>query len=298
MRELPTVAALASAPLDRVYRLWEGLGYYRRAENLHRAARIIEAQAGGRFPRRFDEIVALPGIGPYTAGAICSLAFNQPTPVLDGNVARVLARFRGLREDVRLAATRARLWRYAGELVEAAARLQAPRACGCLNEALMELGATVCSPRHPRCPNCPIRRACVARQQQGVDQIPRATRREPLVAKQCVVLGFEEEGRWFICRRPAGVVNSGLWEFPQIEVDPGQTPASAVRAFAGLDVEDFERLGEMRHTITRHRIRLEVYRTRSGRPPVALAGRWCTPRQIRRLPFSSAHRRIAGWLEA
>jgi len=297
MEALPTVAALAEAPLERVYKLWEGLGYYRRAQNLHRAARTIVTERGGRFPRRFADVLALPGIGPYTAGAICSIAFNQPTPVLDGNVTRVLARLYGLRADVRAVATRTQLWNWAGAMVQAAARIPEARACGRLNEALMELGATVCTPRNPQCSACPWRRSCVARRQGTVGEIPLAAARAPMVAKHCVAIIFESKGRWFVRRRPEGVVNGGLWEFPQSEVGGGQSPGSTAMACAGLRQGQLERLGRIQHTITRHRIRLDVYRALSGRPPRAWSGRWCTPAQLRQLPFSSAHRRIAAWLE-
>jgi A/G-specific adenine glycosylase len=274
------------------------LGYYRRAQNLHRAARTIMATRGGRFPRRFAEVLALPGIGRYTAGAICSMAFNQPTPVLDGNVTRVLARLQGLLADVRAATTQARLWDWAGQLVRAAARVREARACGRLNQALMELGATVCTPRNPQCPACPLRRACVARREQCVAEIPRVAAREPLVAQHCVALVFESNGRWFVRRRPEGVVNAGLWEFPQSEVNEGRSSDSAVMVCAGLRLNQFEHLGQLRHTITRHRIRLDVYRVRSRQPPRRWRGRWHTRAELQQLPFSSAHRRIAGWLEA
>jgi len=293
MRELPTLGALASASRQRVYRLWEGLGYYRRADNLRRAAQVLVAHHDSRFPRTFAEVRALPGIGRYTAGAICSIAFNLPTPVLDGNVTRVLARLHGLRDEVRTKTAQTQLWHWAQELVDRAARLREPRACGRLNEALMELGATVCTPRAPRCPACPFRRTCAARRQGGVDQIPRLAPRRKPVPKRCAALLFEQDARWFVRRRPEGVVNAGLWEFPQIDVQPGQSAVSALTESAGLRRDQLERLGEIRHTITRFRIRLEVYRARSGVPPHAWAGKWRALSQIRRLPLTSAHRRIA-----
>jgi A/G-specific adenine glycosylase len=297
MQALPTVGALAEAPLERVYQLWEGLGYYRRARNLHRAAQTIMAERNGRFPRHFAEVLALPGIGRYTAGAICSLAFNHPTPVVDGNVTRVLARLYGLRADVRTARARARLWDWAGQLVQAAARVRQARACGRLNEALMELGATVCTPRHPQCAVCPWRRSCVARRQRWVADIPRVGTRKPLATKRCIAVVFESEERWFVRQRREGEVNGGLWEFPQSEVSAGRSPEVVLLHGARLRPDQVERLGQIRHTITRHRIHLEVFHARSGRPPADWGGRWQTLAQLQQLPFSSAHRRIVKWLE-
>lgn len=296
MREVPTLGALAAASPQRVYRLWEGLGYYRRAENLLRAARIMAARPDGLFPRRFAEVLELPGIGRYTAGAICSIAFDEPTPVLDGNVIRVLARLRGLRDDVESASARARLWQWAQELVAAAARFRTPGACGRLNEALMEVGATICTPRTPRCPVCPLRRTCIARRDGSTAEIPRRPVRPRLVDVHCAAVVFNRNTLWYVRRRPEGAVNARLWEFPQIEVRRGHGALSALKVFAGLRPDQLERLGEIKHTITRSRIRLEIYRARSGSPPRAWAGQWRSLTQIRRLPFSSAHRRIAGLL--
>ena len=154
MRELPDIKSLARAPEQKVLKLWEGLGYYTRARNLHRAAQSLN---GNRFPREYEEVLTLPGVGRYTAGAICSIAFNQATPVLDGNVRRVLSRLFATNED---------LWDIARELV------MNTRSCGTLNQALMELGAVVCAPREPRCGECPVASLCLARRLGRVAEFP------------------------------------------------------------------------------------------------------------------------------
>src|SRR5579872_7438421 len=161
MEKLPNVETFARARPQQVLKLWEGLGYYARVRNAHAAAKEIVQKFSGKFPAKFDDVLALPGIGRYTAGALCSIAFNQPEPILDGNAARVLCRIFGIRHDPREKATNARLWRIARELVEAAAREthtasasnggDGIRPCSALNQALMELGALVCTPTQPKC---------------------------------------------------------------------------------------------------------------------------------------------------
>ena len=158
MQSLPTLDSLATARLQKVYKLWEGLGYYRRARDLQRAAQLIVQKHRGRFPERFEDVLALPGVGRYTAGAICSIAFNQPTPILDGNVMRVLARWFGLEGNPRQQPTNGTLWHIAGDLVrEAGGRASA------FNQSLMELGALCCTARQPTCALCPLASRCAAR---------------------------------------------------------------------------------------------------------------------------------------
>lgn len=310
LRELPTIEALARAPLDRVLKLWEGLGYYTRARNLQRAAQTIVRDHGGQFPRRFADVLALPGIGRYTAGAICSLAFNQPTPVLDGNVMRVLTRVYGLRDDIRQPVVRERLWSLAGEFVNAAAkcaksgpgprlrgrwaRRVTSRPCGALNEALMELGAVTCTPRSPRCDACPWERFCVARRDGLAAELPRksptgSVRSQRILAFLCV-----RRGRTLVRQRPAGGVNAHLWELPNCAVTAEVSPLAAARDLLGAGVIEVRHLMRVRHTITQSRIALEVYRVEFelfARVPRA-AGQWATQMTLNRRAFAAAHRRI------
>src|SRR5258707_674998 len=197
MRELPTIEAAAKAPSSKIHKLWEGLGYYTRVRNLQKAAQIIVEKHGGKFPENFDEVLALPGIGRYTAGAICSIAFNQPTPILDGNVIRVLARLFGIKGDPREKKTNAKLWRIAQHLVNSvqhkfrsSRRKEAhsafgrqdqslltsaattPNNCSHLNQSLMELGALICTPKNPRCSDCPLKSKCVADRKRIVYLLP------------------------------------------------------------------------------------------------------------------------------
>ena len=170
IRAFPTIEALAAAPLEDVLKLWEGLGYYSRARNLQRAARVVVDQHDGELPRDVDGLLALPGIGRYTAGAIASIAFGRAAPVLDGNVIRVFARLLDLDEDVTRSATQTKLWRIAEDWLPA-------EDAGEYNQALMELGQRVCKPRNPRCGACPIRAHCRAWKAGAQDSRPRRRRR-------------------------------------------------------------------------------------------------------------------------
>src|SRR5437762_1238476 len=210
MRRLPDVRALARARSDAVLKLWEGLGYYLRARNLQKAARIIVDHHRGRFPETFEEILALPGIGRYTAGAICSIAFNQPTPVLDGNVVRVLSRVFGVAGNSQEKVTNKRLWRIAGELVQQAAEMKgnrprsgvrATRRCSHFNQSLMELGALICRPKEPKCSLCPIAKQCVAFQQDRVQELPRLSKRLPPTKRRFVAFVAEKRGRVLVRQR-------------------------------------------------------------------------------------------------
>jgi A/G-specific adenine glycosylase len=224
--ELPTVKAVAKARSDKIHKLWEGLGYYTRVRNLQKAARQIVEKHNGKFPDNFDDVLALPGIGRYTAGAICSIAFNQPTPILDGNVIRVLTRIFGIGENPREKKTNSRLWQLAEELVGRAVP-SPPRRGGdtapyhsFLNQSLMELGALVCTPRQPQCPICPVKNLCVAFRKNRVAELPNLGRRTVTTARRFIAFVIERNGNFLVRQRPAGVVNAHLWEFPNVEIGP------------------------------------------------------------------------------
>ena len=181
-----------------------------------------------KFPEKFDDVLALPGIGRYTAGAICSIAFNQPVPILDGNVIRVLTRIFGISQNPREKKTNARLWKLAEELVGRAVP-SPPRRGGdtapyhsFLNQSLMELGALVCAPRNPRCLICPVKKLCAAFRENRVNELPNFGKRTPVAARHFVAFIAERKGRFLVRQRPAGVVNAHLWEFPNVEIAPSQ----------------------------------------------------------------------------
>ncbi len=311
MQAIPNVRALAAARPEVVLKLWEGLGYYRRARHLHDAARAVVADFGGSFPRDFEAVLALPGIGEYTAGAICSLAYNQPVPVLDGNVIRVLTRLAGIRQRVDRAPVRRRLRRLAQSLVRtAAAGLAIPvpsgsafwrrqrvqdRPCGTLNEALMELGATLCTPRQPRCDVCPVRAQCVARAKGFADQLPLLPPRPTTIERRVHVFVCRRGSHWLVRQRADHGINAGLWEFPSTEAVPGRkTAAAAARFLFGESRARVRPLFTLKHTITRHRITLEVHELQLVEDglPFSTAGDWLELSQVEQRPFSAAHLRI------
>jgi len=310
LRELPTIASAANASSDKLHKLWEGLGYYTRVRNLQKAAQVIIQRHGGKFPERFADVLELPGIGRYTAGAICSIAFNQPTPILDGNVIRVLTRIFGIADNPKEKITNERLWKLAEQLVVQASRSTDHEAksrtrtkdendgCSALNQSLMELGALVCTPRNAQCLLCPVRKLCVAFRENRVDALPNLGRREPATARRFAAFVLEHDGKFLVRQRPTGAVNAHLWEFPNVELGelvPGSPTAVATAAAAvlGFAPHDLSSLVTVKHSITRYRITLEAFRVNPGRARFPKSGAvWKTPAQMRPLAFTSAHRRI------
>lgn len=221
MARFPTVDALAEAPIDDVLHAWAGLGYYRRAHNLHRAARVVRERHGGRIPGDPEALRRLPGVGDYTAGAIASIAFGLPEPAVDGNVRRVLSRLHDLPDP-----GAAELRRLAAELVPA----ERP---GDFNQALMELGATVCTPRSPRCDRCPIASYCRARAAGTQTERPRPKPSKAIPEDDVgTAIVLAPDGALLLVRRPEDGLLGGLWEFPGEAVAAGETPEDAARRAA------------------------------------------------------------------
>ncbi|HNQ89338.1 MAG TPA: A/G-specific adenine glycosylase [Verrucomicrobiota bacterium] len=303
MRALPDLEALARASESRLLRLWEGLGYYSRARRLQAAARLVFERHAGVFPREADELRALPGIGRYTAGAIASIAFDRPAPAVDGNVARVLARLFGLEGRQGSAALNGVLWDRAAALVRMADRRRRgprDRACAAINQALMELGALVCTPRKPDCGACPVRSCCRAFAEGRTDQLPRRREVPPPEVRRRIAVVIEVCGRVWIRRRAAGGVNAGLWEFPEFELSGQARGAGVVARALGCRSAGVRRLGRIRHSITRYRIELDVVRVDGlrGMVPGDGEGRWAHRAELERLPFTAAHRRIVRLLRS
>lgn len=313
MLELPTIEAAAKASPAKIHKLWEGLGYYTRVRNLQKTARIIVAKHGGKLPEKFEDVLALPGIGRYTAGAVCSIAFNQPKPILDGNVIRVLTRVFGIAKNPKERRTNARLWTLAEELVAHAktqrtpglktfadlASLREDNSCSFLNQSLMELGALVCTPRNPRCRICPVKKLCVAFRENRVGELPNLGKRAASSARRFVAFVVEGSGRFLVRQRPAGVVNAHLWEFPNGEAGEKTGAKEVFKSEFGIAPVEMSPLCTLKHSITRNRITLEAFRVLPGRTRVirpskkfSKAGVWMTPARLRRLAFTAAHKKI------
>ncbi|MGQ0632991.1 MAG: A/G-specific adenine glycosylase [Planctomycetaceae bacterium] len=206
VRRFPSVRSLAAAEEDEVLRLWEGLGYYSRARNIHKAARALVAEHGGRFPQQVAELVRLPGVGRYTAGAIASFAFDLPAPIVEANTLRLYSRLLGYRGNPRAADGQRALWSFAEAVL--------PRkGAGLVNQALMELGATVCTPDEPACDRCPVRRWCVAAADGSQAQIPEAPRRIQMTDVTEIAVAVRRKGRYLLLKRAPGERWAGLWDF-------------------------------------------------------------------------------------
>lgn len=294
LRHFPTVEALARAPQEKVLRLWSGLGYYSRARNLHRAAKEIVAHHGGKFPRDLDSALALPGIGHYTAAAILSIAYDVPLAVLDGNVARVLARLAAVRGDLRSP----RRWK---ELTHMAQQLLAAHAAGDWNQALMELGETICTPLAPHCAECPVARFCRACARNLTAQIPAPRRkRAPVHIRIAAAILRDPQGRTVLVRDPGAhdsVLFSRMWQFPAVEVarEPKTELESHLREILKLDwmPVHLEALPAARHGVTFRNITLLPFLARVSRLPRRSRTRVLPLAGLARIPVSSATRKIA-----
>jgi A/G-specific adenine glycosylase len=301
MATFPTVDALAQADLQQVLKVWEGLGYYARARNAHAAAQRIVAEQGGSFPADRRQLLRLPGIGAYTVGAILSMAFNQPEPILDGNVKRVLARLLDIEDPVDAPATLRTLWRLAREVVEAAPS----DAAGACNEALMELGATVCTPQSPRCLLCPLADLCLAaaRGTQADRPVMPARKTTPHydVAAGVIWQGEPFASKLLIAQRPHKGLLGGLWEFPGGKREPGDVdlPACLCREIAeelGIAIEVGRPVTVVRHAYTHFRITLHAFHARhiAGEPQALGCAdwRWVTLADLAAYPFPVTDQKI------
>jgi A/G-specific adenine glycosylase len=299
MERFPTVLALADSSESDVLHAWQGLGYYSRAKNLLRGAQTVARRHGGKLPETANELRALPGIGPYSAGAIASIAYGERVPLVDGNVVRVLSRLFGLRGDPTRAPLKKRLWQVADELVPAASP-------GDFNQALMELGATVCSPRAPKCDACPLRTPCEARSTGVVDELPELPRRRASVAVARAAAVVWHDGRVLVVRVPADSKRwAGFWKFPNVDVAPKESAEDAARraarAVVSSPVRSAAPLLTVRHSVTHHRITLDVFRCDAS--PTARArskseSAWRRPDELDELPMPAPDRRIARHLRA
>jgi A/G-specific adenine glycosylase len=292
LEHFPTVESLAAAPQQEVLKLWSGLGYYSRARNLHSAAKQIVAEHAGKFPPGLEAALELPGIGEYTAAAVLSIAYDEPLAVLDGNVARVLARLHAIRGDLRLPRT----WR---ALTEMADQLLARQTACDWNQALMELGEVICTPKSPRCLVCPVVQSCRAFAEGITSEIPEPRRkRAPVAMTIAAVILLDPKGRTLLVRDPGAhddVLFSRMWQFPAIQVSREAKP-ELEKYFAetfGMRKLILEELPSARHGVTFRNITLLPFLARVPELPTLPRSRVLPLKSLTKVPVSSATKKLA-----
>jgi A/G-specific adenine glycosylase len=290
---LPTVAHLAAAPESQVLRLWEGLGYYRRARQLHRAAQVVVHEHAGEFPRDLPTARSLPGIGRYTAGAILSIAFDLRHPILEANTFRLLARLLAYRHDPQGTEGSKLLWSLAEALLPA-------RHAGTFNQALMELGSTICTPRNPRCDVCPVMALCPTHAQGLQAKIPWIKPKRAVEAVEEVAIAVRRRGRVLLVLRGGEGRWAGLWDFPRFALD-GESSSremlSRLTELTGIRARPVKRLATIKHGVTRFRITLDCQLVEyiggkaSGSAGVEM--RWLKPSEMSDYPLSVTGRKLS-----
>jgi A/G-specific adenine glycosylase len=287
LARFPDVAALARAREEDVLAVWSGLGYYRRARALREGAIAVMERHGGRLPGDVDELQALPGIGRYTAGAVASLAFDAEAPVVDGNVRRVLSRLFAIAG--RGASLERACWSIADELVRGPAPAD-------LNQALMELGALICTPRAPACEACPLRRACAARSLGSPERFPQGAPRPRVRAIPVAVAWVESAGRVLLVRRPKDGLLRGTWDLPASAIEPDAKPRSALLPLLrrhGLSPGPSRVAAELQHTILARRLDIVVVAFETASPTRRAEHLWVSPARLDAVAISGATMKVA-----
>jgi A/G-specific adenine glycosylase len=297
IQRFPTVEALAAAPLQEVLNLWEGLGYYSRARNLHQAARIVIETYDGHLPQDATGLRSLPGIGRYTAAAIASIAFGQDEPALDGNIRRVLSRFFNLDTPARSTQGEKRLWELAQQNLP-------PGQAGDYNQAIMDLGATICTPSSPNCPNCPVSPSCQAYALGLQEQRPVTTPKPEIPHYTVTAAVIQREDRTLIVQRPLTGLLGGLWEFPGGKREPGEDLSTCLQRELleelNLTIQVGQPFGVYQHAFTHFRITLHAFLcTVNGSEPHLnehIDLRWAVPAELADYPMGKIDRQIANRL--
>jgi A/G-specific adenine glycosylase len=294
LKKYPTVESLARSDLHDVMMVWENLGYYARARHMHEAAKIIQHECAGKMPETWDEIIRLPGIGSYTAGAILSIAFGKRVPAIDGNVRRVLSRLFAVEDPIDSPRTQRELHRLAEELL--------PRhASGNFNQALMDLGSLICTPKNPLCNSCPVPNHCRAFTLTLQHRLPATEEKAPLPHKNALAAILRDpRNRVLVVQRPAGGLLGSLWKFPGGFLHEGEALPDGLRRTVkeelGLEIRVQDLISSVKHAYSHFRMTLHIFRcTPDGAEPPASACRnrqWATPGDLEKLPFSKADRKV------
>jgi A/G-specific adenine glycosylase len=294
----PNVRVLAEASLEKVLKAWEGMGYYSRARHLHQAAQMIIQHYDEEVPAQLEALLQLPGIGRSTAGAILSLAFNQPLPVLDGNIRRVLSRFFCLNGGPGKDPAGNTLW-------ETAAALLPSRNPGMFNEALMELGALTCSPKKPACPDCPLKKACGAYESGEPERFPAKKPAKAIPHYDVAAAVIKNRGKMLITQRPEKGLLGGLWEFPGGKKEAGESLEEClkreIREELGIEIRVEEKFIAVRHAYSHFRITLHCFFCRKVKGRLRALEvqdfRWVRPDELDRFPFPRADQKVIEFLK-
>jgi A/G-specific adenine glycosylase len=298
MKAFPDIGSVANASEDRILKLWEGLGYYSRARNLQKASKLVMGKHGGQFPDRFEDILELPGIGRYSAGAIASIGFNQNYPVVDGNVIRVLARLFAFEKNTRLPKNVERFWKWAEELIpDKKARF--------FNQGMMELGALICSPKNPKCDQCPLADQCAARKRGIAETLPNRGESQKLISIRVTCAVIRHKGKIFIQKRPSRGLMGGLWEFPGGKAEKGETELQAIRREIGeelgVTLKGVKKIDRIRHGYTKFDVDLHCFSAELGSGTLKLTaateGKWVSPKSLGKFAFPAADRKLIEKLE-
>ena len=292
--QFPDVESLAAAPVDAVIELWAGLGYYSRARNLHAAAQKVCEEFEGRFPSSVNDLMTLPGVGRSTAGAIRAIAFDQHGVILDGNVRRVLCRLFAWQDDPRSSAAEKQLWQWATLLTP-------QRRCHDYAQAIMDFGATLCTPRQPQCASCPMTALCLGYQQGIQEQLPRKRQRKTVPLRQEVAVLIEYDGRFAVRQRPLTGMLAGLWEFPSQSYTEPQSPEQLchhAQRLAGDHDRPLTALGVVRHVYSHFRVDVSAFYCQVD---VTLTEcfstcRWLSKKELTDWPLHGSHKKIVDTL--
>lgn len=293
MEGFPTVKTLAASDLQNVLKIWEGLGYYARARNLHRAANKVTQQYDGTVPGDWNRFRALSGVGDYIAAAVLSIAFNQPYAVVDGNVKRVLARLFTMPQMINKSTYHALFQAKADELIDTGQP-------GLFNQAMMELGAIICTPRHPDCTHCPIVFCCKAFTLEKVNRYPKREKKKNVPVYHIVIGVVRKNDRILITRRKPDGLLGGLWEFPGGKINSKETSAKALKREiaeeTSLIIKNLDFLTRIKHAYTHFKIEADVFLCDHEHGKVRLNGpvdyRWIVPSEIENYPFPKANHKF------
>jgi A/G-specific adenine glycosylase len=293
LKRFPTIEKLASARQDSVLKLWEGLGYYSRARNLHKAARIVVREFDGILPTTAHDWQSLPGIGPYTAGAIASIAHDEQVPVVDGNVKRVLTRLTDCPDNIDLPKTTDVIWDWMAILVKG-------KSPGDFNQSIMELGANICTPKNPACASCPVHTFCEANRNATQSIRPVRARKKKVPHHHIVIAAIRKNGRYLLGKRPPKGLLGGLWEFPGGKVEPGETHEQAlareIKEELAITIHSPQYLTTVKHAYTHFKVTLHIYLCKpekgTPKPKVHTHLKWMRKKDFAKLAFPKANHKF------